>query len=398
MPFRDCLKKEIPRWWFIGIVVGGICGIAIVVILAWYSMGFGTAQCGLPPTDIVVMKLGPGGNVQWQTRIDSGVDDPANDIFPIPDGGYVLSGRNDFQTRQPAARLIRLNRSGGVEWDRWYPEYKGGFTGLFPNPAGGFFAGTILPGKILILDTDGNVSREIPFADYGYASYVAPGNNGGFFVLAENLSGRNSTLVSLNADGRELWRRDALPLIALHDRSLLPVSDGGCLIVGYADNVRELNYFRFDSSGRVVWNATLGQSWDNRPILMAEVRPGTFEIFYESARKSDTAPMNVLETFSVTFDDNGTVLQQRMPDISPPITQISGQDYVAARFRVKDAGSSYGYGTPHLIVRMRDDGTFVWQTPVPSDWHGVIRIVPTSDGGAVVLGSALQRQKILSCL
>ncbi|HNX17303.1 MAG TPA: hypothetical protein PKM50_03130 [Methanoregula sp.] len=65
---------------------------------------------------------------------------------------------------------------------------------------------------------------------------------------------------------------------------------------------------------------------------------------------------------------------------------------------MKDAGSSYGYGTPDLIVRMRDDGTFAWQTPVPSGWHSVIRIVPTSDGGAVVLGSAWQREKILSCL
>lgn len=396
MTLRDRLKKEIPRSWFIGIVVGGICGIAIVGILAGYSLGFGTAQCGLPPADIMVMKLGPDGNVQWQARIDSGEDDPATEIVPTPDGGYVLSGRNDYRTHLPAARLIRLNSSGGVEWDRFYPEYKGTFTGLFPSPDGGFFAGTTLPGKILVLDADGNVSREIPFADDSYASYFAPNTNGGFFVLAENLSARNSTLMSLDPNGREQWRRDAIPLIALHEHSLLPASDGGCLVEGHADDVRELNYFRFDNNGSVVWNATLGQSWDNRPVLMAEVEPETFEIVYESARKSDAA--NIMETYSVTFDDNGTVLQQRMPDISPPIVTTSGQDFLAARFRVKDAGSSYGYGTPHLIVRMREDGTFVWQTPVPSDWHAVIRIAPTPDGGAVVLGSAWQREKILSCL
>lgn len=398
MLLRDLLKKEIPRSWFIGIIVGGICGIAIVVILAWYSLGFSTAQCGLPPADIMVMKLGPDGNVQWQTRIDSGEDDTSNALVLTPDGGCVLLGRNDYRTGLPATRLLRLNRSGGVVWDRFYPEYPGAFTGIFPDPVGGFLAGTMLPGKILVLDADGNVSGEIPFADYSYASYVAPAHNGGFFVLAENLSGRNSTLMSLDPDGNERWRSDALPLIALREQPLLSVSDGGCLIEGYADDVQKLNYFRFDSRGRVMWNATLGKSWDNRPVLMAEVRPGTFEILYESARMSGTPPTNIMETFSVTFDDNGTVLRQRMPDISPPIAKTSGQDYLAARFRVKDAGSSYGYGTPHLIVRMRDDGQFIWQTPVPSDWHSVIRIVPTSDGGAVVLGSAWQRQKILSCL
>ncbi len=325
MLLRDLLKKEIPCFWFITIIAAGICCIAVIGILAWSSLGFGTAQCGLPPADIMVMKLGPDGNVQWQTRIDGGEDDTSNVIVPTPDGGCILSGRNDYRTGLlPAARLLRLNRSGGVVWDRFYPEYKGTFTDLFPDPAGGFFAGTMRPGRILVLDADGNVSREIPFADYEYASYFAPNTNGGFSVLAENLSGRNSTLMSLDPDGNERWRRDALPLIALHERSLLPASDGGCLIEGYADDVRELNYFRFDSSGRVVWNATLGQSWDNRPILMAEVRLGTFEILYESARKSDAAPTNILETFSVTFDDNGTVLRQRMPYISPPIAKIAG--------------------------------------------------------------------------
>jgi hypothetical protein len=398
MALRDTLHREIPRKWLPAILIGIACGIAAYLFIVNFTTVFSTAQCGLPPADIQVMKLGPDGTVQWKTRIDSGDNDPANEIVPAPGGGYVLSGRNDFQTSPSAARLIRVDSSGGVEWDRWYPEYPGGFTGLFPDPAGGLFAGTIFPGKILVLGADGNVSREIPFADDSYSSFIAPAHNGGFFVLAENLSRRNSTLMKLGPDGREHWRRDALPLIALHERSLLPASDGGCLIAGYADDVRELNYFRFDSAGRVVWNATLGQSWDKRPVLMAEVRPGMFEVFYESARMSGTPPRNIMETFSVTFDDNGTVLQQRMPDISRPITHISGQDYFAARFRGKDAGSSYGYGTPHLIVRMRDDGQFVWQTPVPSDWNGVIRIAPTPDGGAVVLGSARQREKILSCL
>lgn len=398
MSLYDRLSKAIPRSWFIVIIAVGICCITALGILTWYSLGFGIVQCGLPPSDITVMKLGPDGNVQWHGRLDSGEDDTANGIIPTPDGGYVISGRNDYRTHLPAARLIRLNISGGVEWDRFYPEYKGTFTGLFSGPDGGFFAGTMYPGRIIVFDSGGNVSREIPFADYAYASYIAPAQNGGYFAMAENLSARNSTLMSLGSDGREHWRREALPLIALHDPPILATSDGGCLIAGYADDVRELNYVRFDSSGKVMWNATLGNSWDNRPVLMAEVRPGTFEIFYESARKSDVTPGNILETFSVTFDDNGTILHQRMPDISPPVTHISGQDYFAARFLAKDAGSAYGYGTPDVIVRMKDDGTFAWQTPVPSGWHSVIRIVPTSDGGAVVLGSAWPQEKIFSCL
>ncbi|MDD5143321.1 hypothetical protein [Methanoregula sp.] len=385
------------RRWLSAILIGIACGVAAYLFIVNFTTAFSTAQCGLPPTDIQVMKLGPDGTVQWKSRIDSGEDDPAYEIVPVPDGGYVLSGRNDFRIHLPAARLIQLNSSGGVVWDRSYPEYQGAFHGLFPGPAGGVVTGAISPGKILVLDADGNVSREIPFAGYEYSSIIAPDTDGGYFVLAENFSRRDSSLKSLGPDGRERWSRDALPLIALHERSILSVSDGGCLVAGYADDVQELNYFRFDSSGRVVWNAMLGKSWDNRPILMAEIRPGTFEILYESARQSGPPPINILETFSATFDDNGTLVQQWMPDISPPITKTPGQDYLAVRFREKDAGSSYGYGTPHLIVRMREDGMFVWQTPVPSDWRAVIRIVPTRDGGCVVLGSSIQKSGLFSC-
>lgn len=134
-----------------------------------------------------------------------------------------------------------------------------------------------------------------------------------------------------------------------------------------------------------------------RPVLMAEPRPGIIEIMYESARNSNTPPAIIMETFSVTFDDRGEILRQRMLDVSPPVSKIMELDYLAAHLPEKDYASSYGFGMPHTIVRLNDEGSFIWQTPVSPDWYMIRSIAPTGDGGSVVLGTSKQKKKFFSC-
>ncbi len=397
MTLREKQHKEIPNRLFFGILAGVILGLAVFAIYAFYSAGFTTAQCGMPPMDIRVMKLDATGHEQWTTTLDSGVDDLAYTILPVTDGGYFISGRYDNVAGHPAARIIRLNNSGHKEWDRWYPEYKEYFNGFFLNPDGGFFAGKY-PGKILVLDTGGNVTREILYGDDDSPSFFAPWGNRGFFVLLENMSVRNSTVLRLDPDGKVIWRHEDLPMVALSEFSLMVTSDGGCIVEGHTPEVRELFYVRLDSGGKEIWNATLGKSWDNRPVLMGEPGPGIFEIMYESARNSDTPPTIIMETFSLTFDDTGKVLRERTLDVSPPVSHISQQNYFAAHLPEKDYASSYGFGMPHTIVRLNDEGDFDWQAPVSPDWYMVRGIVPTDDGGCVVLGASKQEKKLFSCI
>ncbi|MDO9326693.1 MAG: hypothetical protein Q7T80_17215, partial [Methanoregula sp.] len=210
MTLRDRLNKEIPRNLYFGVLAGIILGIAVLAIYAFFSLGFSTAQCGLPPMDIRVMKLDANGNEQWKTTIDSGEDDLAFTIVQTPDGGYAISGWYDNTVDHPAARIVMLNRGGGIEWDRWYPQYKGYFSGFFLNPDGGFFAGKY-PGEILLLDAEGNVTREIPYGEDDSRSIFAPRRDQGFIVLLENMSERNSTVLSLDPDGKVIWRHDNLP-------------------------------------------------------------------------------------------------------------------------------------------------------------------------------------------
>jgi len=396
MTLRDKLQKEMPNKLFFGIFAGIILGVAVFVIYALFIANSGTAQCGLPPMDIRVMKLDANGNEQWKIHIDSGADDLAYTILQTPDGGYAISGLYDNKV-DTMSRIIRLNLSGSTEWEKRYTQDEGRFTGFFINPDGGFFAGAY-PGKILVLDTGGGIRKVIHYGNEVLPSFFSPRGNMGFIALLEDSNDRNTTVLSLDPDGRVLWRHNNTPIVALSESSLLVTSDGGCIVGGYTHEVRELFFVRLDNKGNEIWNATLGRSWDNRPIFMAEPRPGIYEIIYESARNSDTPPAIIMETFSVTYDNHGEILRQRMLDVSPPITRVTEWDYFAVHLSEKDYGSSYGFGMPHTIVRLTDQGTYAWKMPVSPDWYDVIRIVPTDDGGCVVLGSSIQQKgKIPFC-
>ncbi len=386
MRLGSWLQKKIPTPWFYGIIVCGLIGIAVTIWL-YLSMSISTAQCGLPPADIQIMKLGADGRVEWQTRIDSGEDDQPLTIIELPDGGFAISGRYVTKADQWESRIVRLNHSGGVVWDRWYSMYIDRFEGFFVNPDGGFFAGKY-PGKIIVLDADGNVTREIRFGDNSSLSSITPRVDGGFIAVLVNRSTGTTSVLCLDPDGGIIWRHDDLPMLVSSEYSLMVTSNGGSVIAGHTPNMRELYYLRLDNNGNETWNVTLGKSYDNRPVLLAEPRPGIYEFVYESARDSDTSLDVTMEMYSVTYDENGDLLRSRLLEVSRPISLIDEYDFFAVH-EIEKSGSLHS-GKSRTIVRRNDEGLYDWQVPVPPDWDGVVRIVPTRDGGCVVLGSSWQ--------
>ena len=401
MTIRERMQTKIPGRILFGIIIGILLAITVLVIYMLFIANAGTAQCGLPPMDIEVMKLDEHGNIQWETHIDSGGDDSASAVVQTPDGGYAVlalySGR-DSEGPNFFSRIVGLNRNGSIAGESRYTRSEWRFNSLFTNPDGGYYAGAWYPGRILVLDGSGEVIKTIRFGDATSPSFFVPRSEPGFVAALESSSGQNTRIMSLDPDGNILWLHNDTSLVALQESSLLATPDGGCIAGGHTPGGHELSVIRYDSSGTELWNATLGKSRDNRLIAMAEPRPGDYEILYESTRGTGSSPAIVMETYSVTFDSNGTVLRQWMPDISPPIVRIPERDYLAVRLPEKGYGSSYGFGMPHLIVRLTDGGIFEWQTPVPADWYDVTSIVPTGDGGCVVLGSRIQNDKNFFCL
>lgn len=80
------------------------------MILAGSTTSFGSGN-----TDIWVLKLTAGGDIEWQKAIGGYEYEYCNSIRVAPDGGYILAG--DAGGR---FGLVKLSADGEVEWDRGF--------------------------------------------------------------------------------------------------------------------------------------------------------------------------------------------------------------------------------------------------------------------------------------
>ena len=102
----------------------------------------------------LLLKLGPTGAIQWQTRYDPGndLDGEASSVQQTSDGGYVLAGTIDIITPDGAlgdvSWLAKTTSTGAVSWQHDYYAinaattlpYSSSFYDLAQTSDGGFVA------------------------------------------------------------------------------------------------------------------------------------------------------------------------------------------------------------------------------------------------------------------
>jgi len=90
---------------------------------------------------IWIMQLDPDGAVLWQRHYALEGIANATSIEPTPDGGYIVGGiRSDVESWNPDTLVLRLDGSGGVQWQKSF-NLDGGhlLSRAAPNPDGGYF-------------------------------------------------------------------------------------------------------------------------------------------------------------------------------------------------------------------------------------------------------------------
>ncbi|UCE21114.1 MAG: hypothetical protein JSV46_02435, partial [Candidatus Aminicenantes bacterium] len=85
-------------------------------VVAGYTMSFGTGFY-----DIWIFKLDSGGDVEWQHTCGGAVNDYGRSILQTSDGGYIVSGCTySVGSGSCDGLIIKLDSAGDVEWQRLY--------------------------------------------------------------------------------------------------------------------------------------------------------------------------------------------------------------------------------------------------------------------------------------
>lgn len=194
----------------------------------------------------------------------------------LSDGGFILTGKHD--TSGPGSQkiwLIRTDNTGSKLWEKDYLNLlRGEGRSVSRSSDGGYVVSGFFyseehrspEGVVVKTGPDGSVIWQQAFGGAGQNSITSVSQvpDGGYIAVKETTEGymadtftSSATLIRLDIEGSVLWSRPLAEKIPVQPKIVLPVSDGGFLVLGYALNADSPAgpwIMKTDGSGNVLWH------------------------------------------------------------------------------------------------------------------------------------------------
>lgn len=337
--------------------------------------------------DCWVVKLDPGGDPQWQRTLGGSSSEYASSIVPTSDGGYVLaaytpSTDGDVTNSHGGGEywVVKLDPGGSLQWQRTLggssSEYP---SALAPTSDGGYVVagytystdGDVTNNHgnsdywVVKLDTSGNLQwqRTLGGSDYDQAYSIVPASDGGYVVAGYTFSTDGDVtnyhgtgdvwVVKLDPGGNLQWQKTLGGSDTDYNSAIAPTTDGGYVVSGYTRSTdgdvtnshgnSDAWVVKLDPIGNLQWQRTLGGSGFESASSIAPTSDGGYAVA------------------GYTTSTDGDVTNNR-----------GNEDY--------------------WVVKLDPSGNLQWQRTLGGSADDMARsIVTTSNGGYVVSGSVLSR-------
>jgi hypothetical protein len=242
-----------------------------------------TDPIGLLRSDIWILKLQPNGTVEWQRTYGGWRDDSAFPMTLSSEGGVVVAGRtSSFGTSSTDLWLLKLDPGGNVEWQKAYR----GSDSKWPRAIqqthdGGYVVAGYLASLgaavgdlwVLKVGPSGNVEWQKTYGaegdEYGFAlqqtideGYIVAG------YAASGAMGKDFWVLKLHVDGTIEWQKTYGGSADEEARSAQQTSDGGYVVAGSTESFgagrTDLWILKLEPSGNIQWQKTYGGSGEER--------------------------------------------------------------------------------------------------------------------------------------
>lgn len=252
-------------------------------------------------SDVWVARFDEQGQVTWQKRYGTSMEEVASAVTRTEDGGVAVAATtgtgqaSDFW-------ILRLDRDGNVLWQKTYDRGDGDQANdIQATSEGGLIvvgtsaanrAGTQLQGAILKLDADGSIQWSRREGTHGTKlNAVRQAKDGGYVAVGSTTSGSGDgedfLILRLDSSGARLWDlyhgspAGADANDAAND--VIETGDGGFAVVGTRSAQSppddDVWLVRLDPNGEPLWWLEYGSPADNsRGSGIQEMSDGTFLI------------------------------------------------------------------------------------------------------------------------
>jgi predicted secreted protein len=240
-----------------------------------YTWSFGAGGC-----DLWILKLNEDGAVQWQRTYGGGSPDAADLIIQTSDGGYLVAGYTaSYGAGAIDMWLLKLSPGGSIQWQKAYGGHgEDEAVGIEQTRDGGY----VMAGEtasygagdwdvwILKLRSDGTVQWQKtyggPELETTSADPIQQTSDGGYVVCGRTASfgagGEDVWVLKLDANGAIQWQKTYGGPEDDEAHAMRQTLDGGYVVAGFTESFGagedDIWVLKLDASGAVQWQKTFG--------------------------------------------------------------------------------------------------------------------------------------------
>lgn len=228
--------------------------------------------------DAYIVKIDSSGNMEWQKNFGGTGTDEAWGIQQTSDGGYIMSGYTTSpETGIQDAYLVKLNSSGGMEWENSYggsaPDW---FDSIQETTDNGYIvAGATSTSSddtsdayLIKINSTGTIEWQNTYGGSSYdgAYNVQKTSDGGYVMTGSTRSSgvgySTMYLVKTDSLGNLEWEKSYGGGGFEGASEVQQTPDGGYIVVGttqsYGGGGADVYLVKTDSSGTTEWQKTYG--------------------------------------------------------------------------------------------------------------------------------------------
>jgi len=336
--------------------------------------------------DVWILKLDSGGNSQWQKTYAIS-DEVANSIYQTSDGGYIVAGYKSIIGENTSDFLVlKLDPGGNIQWQKSYDIDHEIANSIQQTSDGGYIvAGYTGSGAVggsdaflLKLDSNGNIQWQKTYGGTGEdrANSVQQTPDGGYIVGGftnsywNQYDPQNKTWVlRLDSNGNIQWQK----------------TYGGCIFGGMANSIQQTS----DGGYAVAGNTDFGGGWSDVWVLKLDsngninecpiVGTSNAEINNTNATVQDTTAVIGALTINPLLVSNATVVDTYVtPVITCPVLPTVGYDPSGFSFTATQGGSNPPSQT--LSISNSCAGILNWSISDDATWLNLDPLSGTDNG------------------
>jgi uncharacterized delta-60 repeat protein len=239
-----------------------------------YALAGVTKSFGAGSYDMFIVKLASNGSLLWSKTVGGMFNDWAHSIIQNTEGGYTIAGHSQsFAAGYDNMYIIKLDANGSLDWSKTV----GGASfdraeSIVQTTDGGyaiagytqsFGAGTENM-YVIKLASNGSLqwSKSIGGTFFDWAASIIQTTDGGYEAAGYTHSfgtGGDMYIIKLDTGGSLLWSRAVGGPNSEAAYSILPSTDGSCVVAGHTDSFgagNDVYIVKLDKSGNTCGNST----------------------------------------------------------------------------------------------------------------------------------------------